>query len=61
MQSKCESSRNINNALPKIFNKEEGQVITTIRHSFVEPKPKNQCYQPRIQKLLNNDLGKFKS
>ena len=61
MQSKCESSCNINNALPKIFNKGEGQVITTIRHSFVEPEPKNQCYQPRIQKLLNNDLGKFKS
>jgi len=55
------SSQNGNNFLTKIVNKGESKGIPVIGVSFVEYKPKNQCYQPRIQKLLNNDLGKFKS
>ncbi len=48
-------------AIPKIVNKKRANEIPVIGFSFVEHKSKNQCNQPRIQKLLNNDLGKFKS
>ena len=51
-QIKYESNENVNTSTTRVIKVVLADLIN---------KPKNQCNQPRIRKLLNNDLGKFKS